>query len=316
MLKLTHLPTHNLVDRLSITLLALSPRARNSSGGFTMIELMVSISIMILLVGGGIASFITFNDKQQLQGSTKMVQTYLRTAQTKARVGDRPEECSRLDGYEVQVPQGSTTLSLVAICEGDGTEVPVQSTTLEKVESISFEGGELSILFKVLHGGTEDEGTVTITSTNGATEQFNVSAGGEITELGYVRNTSNPAGSGAASPSSMVSPSPTPSNQVSSSPSVSPSPSPTPSPSTGIFLNQASNLTCNQICVQKGFARCTSIGTDKAATNKMQMSMNMNNGQCVESEVRCGSAIERKSGTCFRLRTTADANWTYCKCTN
>lgn len=283
---------------------------RRLSSGFTMIELMVSVSIMILLVGGGIASFITFNDKQQLQGSTKMIQTYLRTAQTKARVGDRPEGCTKLEGYEVQVPTGTATLQLVAICED--TQIQVQSTTLENIENISAAGGEdVAVLFKVLHGGTENEGTITLTSTGGATETFHVSAGGEISELGYDPENSTPA-STPGGPANSASPSPSTAPQTASpSPNVTPSPS---SPSSGIYLNTVTGMSCSQLCTQQNFVRCTSIGTDTAATNGNYRGKT--SGLCVTNTGSCTTAMIQADLSCAHLGTTAAAAWTYCKCGN
>lgn len=273
------------------------------SAGFTLIELIVSVTIMILLVGSGIAAFITFNDKQQLQGSTKLLQTYLRAAQTKARVGDRPEDCDRLLGYQVSIPQQSNTLTLAAICgeTGNETEVVIQTAELANVEEVEAEGGDnLEVLFRVLHGGTDDVGAITVYSTAGASETFRISAGGEISDLDSSAAI-NPGGGST--------------NQPTPSVAVSPSPTPTPSsPAFGVILNSETGVSCSQLCVIQDYVRCDSIGTDQAATNGKYKHKQVN--VCAESTGTCTSSMTNRNLDCGGEGTVAGANWTYCKCSN
>lgn len=279
-------------------------RFASGSTGFTLIELIVSVTIMILLVGGGIAAFITFNDKQQLQGSTKMLQTYMRTAQTKARVGDRPEDCDRLLGYQVGVAQGTSTITLAAICgeTGNETELVVQTAELANVESIEVEGGgNLEVLFKVLHGGTEDSGDITVYSTGGASETFRVSAGGEISDL----ESSAPVNPGGSNNQ------PTPSGATSPSPTPSPTPGPTTLP---VQMNSKTGVSCSQLCDFRGYVRCDSIGTDTAGTNGKYRSRIGN--LCTEATGNCTTSMMNKNLVCNAEGTSAGVEWTYCKCSN
>jgi prepilin-type N-terminal cleavage/methylation domain-containing protein len=152
------------------------------SSGFTMIEMLLSVSIMLVLVGGGVAAFVTFNDSQQLKGATKELQTYMRVAQTKARLGDRPPTCGRLDGYAVRVAESSNVLRMVAIC--DIGDVEVQTKTLEGITSIQVDNDVVDVEFGVLQGGVTNSGTISIQSDGGSVETFAVSAGGEIGTTG------------------------------------------------------------------------------------------------------------------------------------
>jgi prepilin-type N-terminal cleavage/methylation domain-containing protein len=154
------------------------------TSGFTLIELIVAISIMVLLVGGGITSYLTFNDNQQLEGSARQIQSYLRAAQTRARVGDRPVGCTKLEAYKVLVAASSSELQLLTVCDG-GVETLVNTTQLVNVESVTTDQGPgLSIEFLVLYGGTDFNGVVTVSSSSGRDETFSVSSGGEISDLG------------------------------------------------------------------------------------------------------------------------------------
>jgi type II secretory pathway pseudopilin PulG len=144
--------------------------------GFTIIELLIAISVMLLLVGGGMAAFVTFNDKQVILGEARRLQGMLRSAQTKARNGAKPATCTRLDGYRVFLDVGSQTVREYAVCAG----VNVISSSYNLPTGIGVES-QLNVVFLVLHGGVVNPSTVTVTSTSGKEYTFEITQGGEIT---------------------------------------------------------------------------------------------------------------------------------------
>lgn len=99
----------------------LTPKSTNP--GFTLIELLIVISIMVLLVGGGIAAFVTFQRNQTILSIAKDAQQYLQTAQVKARVKETPTTCttaaSRLQGYRVNF-NSDYTWQINPLCGPDG----------------------------------------------------------------------------------------------------------------------------------------------------------------------------------------------------
>ncbi len=147
--------------------------------GFTLIELLVAVSIMVLMFGVGISSYIHFNDNQTAIVTGQKIQLMLRTAQKKARVGDKPAGCGILQGYQVS---GSTAVNAVitlsAICNS-GTLISAETYTLPNAVKLSQ---NLLMNFKVLTGGTDQPGTVTLTGGTGTTYSFTVGAGGDISE--------------------------------------------------------------------------------------------------------------------------------------
>jgi prepilin-type N-terminal cleavage/methylation domain-containing protein len=152
--------------------------------GFTLIEMLVSITVMILLVGGGIASYITFNDRQTLATSGRKLETLLRAAQKKARVGDKPAACNTLNSYEVAVAAQSNVITLSAIC-ANGPHEPRTETLNPQITATQTR----QIRFQVLHGGVTNAGTISL--TNGVdTYEIAVSQGGEITDKGVTANQS------------------------------------------------------------------------------------------------------------------------------
>jgi hypothetical protein len=140
---------------------------------------------MQLLLGAGIASFVRFNDRQTLLSAGKELQTYLRSAQTKARVGDRPSSCDKLLAYAVVAGQGTNQVQLRALCDnsgGAGVVTPITYATYQFPSSILFESA-VNMQFGVLLGGVTNPGTITLESTTTTqTYAITVTQGGEISD--------------------------------------------------------------------------------------------------------------------------------------
>jgi prepilin-type N-terminal cleavage/methylation domain-containing protein len=151
--------------------------------GFTLIELMIVTTIIMLITGGGIASFLSFNDKQQVLNSAKELQGYLRTAQTLARVGETPTGCDRLIGYKVVTADAGSIkeVSLLAVCSsGD-----IQRDVFSLSEGVTL-SSDIEITFLGLYGGVTGASQIDITSDSGRSYSFEVSSGGEITQGGFL----------------------------------------------------------------------------------------------------------------------------------
>jgi prepilin-type N-terminal cleavage/methylation domain-containing protein len=144
--------------------------------GFSLIEMLVAITIMMILVGMGVAAFLTFNDRQTLVQAAKTVQGHMRAAQVKARAGDSPAGCSGLQAYAVRMAVNSNILRLVAVCENG--EVAYQQHELPT--SVAADSA-VDIQFFGLHGGVNNPSTVTLGSQSWQYSFF-VSKGGEISE--------------------------------------------------------------------------------------------------------------------------------------
>jgi prepilin-type N-terminal cleavage/methylation domain-containing protein len=150
--------------------------SQNRTAGFTLIEMLISVVIMLALVGGGIAAFITFNDRQTVLAGAKDLKLSFRSAQIKARAAERPDLCDSLQAYAVQMTAGSGQVTTSAICaNGDYT---IDSYLL-KNDVVSQD--TIDVQFLVLHGGVRNPGTVTL--AKGSHEySLTVTQGGEITE--------------------------------------------------------------------------------------------------------------------------------------
>lgn len=146
--------------------------------GFTLLELLISITIMLLMVGIGIASFITFNERQQLTGGAKELQEFFRSAQTRARTGDIPVGCGTFSGYNVQMAIDSSSAQMYAICSTGNVLRSEKSLT----GSVTPQNA-INMTFINLHGGVTNASTVVLGLPNGTlTYTFKVTEGGEITQ--------------------------------------------------------------------------------------------------------------------------------------
>lgn len=143
--------------------------------GFTLIELIVAVAIMMLLLGTGLISYLQFNDRQSLITVGEDMIGIVRMAQMRARAGDRPAGCDRLEAYYLRAPLQSSSITLLADCEND--EV-IHSTYELKSGVVTAQS--LDMGFRVLHGGVINPGTIALQSPQGLQYEFVVTEGGEV----------------------------------------------------------------------------------------------------------------------------------------
>jgi type II secretory pathway pseudopilin PulG len=210
----------------------------SKQSGYTLIEIVVSVGILVLMLGGGIAAFIQFQEKQAIVAATNDLKVQLRVAQTRARTGDTPDDCDRLQSYAVRTntSNGVTQMTMLAMCNS-GEIVRKEQDLLSGVTLAN----DIDIRFLTLHGGVSGAATINLVSDTGYEYEFEVTQGGEITEGRFI--TQEEAVVASPSPSASVAAFPSPSPSASPSPSPSPSPSgfsgrgfPSPSPSGGCYL--------------------------------------------------------------------------------
>lgn len=124
--------------------------------GFSLIEMMVSVVVMSLLVGGGVAAYIKFNDKQQVVTTGKEFGIFVRAAQKKVKAGDKPESgCNKLEGYQLDIPSSAGPARIYAMCSG-GVAIDVKQFDL--TGDIEFKT-TTQVNFKILSGGVDFGGS-------------------------------------------------------------------------------------------------------------------------------------------------------------
>lgn len=151
--------------------------------GFTLIELIVSISILMLLVGGLLTSYNNYTQSQLIKQTAQTVKANVRLAQSKALSGVKPASgCTELVGYTLTFTQ--LTYSFQAEC----TEGLVGSVTqISLPQSVSFSPVPASFTFGVLTRGLVNQPNAITMTISGfsKTYQLTVEPNGVVTDIGF-----------------------------------------------------------------------------------------------------------------------------------
>lgn len=151
---------------------------------YTLIEILVGITIIGLIFGFGYVNFRDFSRRQELAGVSKQIKGDLRLAQEQALSGKKPESCTDLlNGYEFLVVDDGN-YSVLADCNKDNPATTVKTVSLPTDLSISNPLPN-PIYFKALGQGTNivEAGSITLTLSQFGTNNqsiITVTAGGEI----------------------------------------------------------------------------------------------------------------------------------------
>jgi prepilin-type N-terminal cleavage/methylation domain-containing protein len=148
----------------------------NSSGGFTLIELIVVITVIGILSTVGVASFVEYSRTQIVRTAVAEYVTILNTARSRTFSQVKPSACTDkiMDGYTVTVTSEST-YEFRAEC-GDANPL-VELKTLPP--TLTFSEPFPSYFFHLLTGGVTGFGNTTI-SGYGRSEVITVTAAGGV----------------------------------------------------------------------------------------------------------------------------------------
>lgn len=141
---------------------------RNDQAGFTFIELIVVVSIIAILSGAGITTFLNLRDRRAVNSDARLVEQMLRQAQRQALAGEKPSECEgyTLTAYQVRIDQNAAYLS--AVCPGvttPETELLVSGSTLQSSPNV--------VTFPVVRGGGTSA-TIDVCQTTGTTNHYRI----------------------------------------------------------------------------------------------------------------------------------------------
>jgi prepilin-type N-terminal cleavage/methylation domain-containing protein len=169
--------------------------------GFTLIELMVVISIMAILGTLSIAGFKSYNQVQSIQASTSDVISMLSLAKSRAQSQVKPpiDICNgTLDGYKIEIRTTANTdsIGLKSKCGGVESPRPLMIKILPK--NVKFTSSA-DYFFPVQTGGVDHEGEINL-AIGGKTRTVT------ITKLGIIGFSQPAFPTSGASPNSMIFP--------------------------------------------------------------------------------------------------------------
>lgn len=160
------------------------PNLPSQSLGFTLIEMLVTITVAMLVIGGGLVAYLSFNERQNIIAASNQLQLVLRTAQTKARIGDRPSSCDHLQSYSVLIRAGSNQLKTLANCANGSHDVKTDDMPISVTARTS-----VTPEFLVLTGGVSGAGKITLQAEVMGTltlYELEVTQGGELINTGFI----------------------------------------------------------------------------------------------------------------------------------
>lgn len=135
--------------------------------GFTLVELMVVLSITAVLGALGLAGFANYNKTQLLQTSTNEVVGILNLAKSRAQSQIKPSDCvGNLEGYGVRISLPNR-YALFFRC----TDNEVESQIKLLPSRLEF-GVDAIFFFPVLVGGANQAGQITILSSDSNSQKI------------------------------------------------------------------------------------------------------------------------------------------------
>lgn len=167
-------------------LLAKKKIKQKFTSAYTLIEILVGLTIIGLIFSFGFVNFRDFSRRQEILSIARALKGDLRLAQEQALAGKKPDgvECgvgTTLSGYRLNVVTGANYV-IEAVCSGGNKET--KSVTVPSDLSLSFPSPN-PIIFKILGQGTNiaagSDATITITQI-GTNNQavITITSGGEI----------------------------------------------------------------------------------------------------------------------------------------
>lgn len=150
-----------------------SPRAH----GFTLIEIIVSVTLLLVLSGLFIASYSGFNNSQTVKQAVSTLMRNLQAVRTSAAAGVKPDGCDTLVGYTVDFPDAAT-YTAQALC-GVGAVGGITRYTLPA--GVTFSPIPPAVTFFALDRGASANRTISLTGF-GTTANVSVFTSGVVSD--------------------------------------------------------------------------------------------------------------------------------------
>ena len=121
--------------------------------GFTLIEIVVAVGLMIILMTVGITAYMRFETRQQLVGTKKEIEAIFHRARNNAKTG-KMGNCSKLKAYQVDGVNQTDNfeLQMREVCQTTNTSLATVYTSPDGVKL----NQDFSLYFRVLSGDVDN----------------------------------------------------------------------------------------------------------------------------------------------------------------
>lgn len=150
--------------------------------GFTLVELLIVVTILVTLLGVGLASFNTFNRRERLKQAALTLKSNLRFAQTKSISVEKPTSgCTEFVGMTVRFT--ASTYTVIHECTPEGDVGEAETVTLA---GMTFSPIPSEFTFISRSNSLSPSATQTLTLVNGReTYVLTVAANGSVSDGGF-----------------------------------------------------------------------------------------------------------------------------------
>ncbi|MFC1710232.1 Tfp pilus assembly protein FimT/FimU [Patescibacteria group bacterium] len=152
------------------------------TSAFSLIEILVVVSILAVLVTVGYGRFRDFSRRQALAAVVRQIEGDIRTTQELAIAGKKPESvaCTTLEAYKFEV-SSSSAYSIYAVCAPEGDIVYKDNIEVSSNYTLGTAPSSISFL-TVGRGNDAGVGyTVTVNQTaTGDSNTLTVTRGGDV----------------------------------------------------------------------------------------------------------------------------------------
>ncbi len=155
----------------------------NHKSGYTLIELLITITLTTLLITFGVSSYRLAADRQAIKSQTELIMTTLTQAQKAATTG-KTDCLGPYLGEEVRITSNSSTLTIQSKCSSD----PQGNIRTISLSQFTFDNNAI-IVFRPLNQGVDTGASSPLNidyTLNARTYRIELTRSGSIKSLGEI----------------------------------------------------------------------------------------------------------------------------------